>query len=258
MRRGSREAGYNLVVLAVAVTILNVLLAASLPLWSRAIQREKEEELIARGLQYGEAIRVFRNRFGRLPIRLEELIEVEPRSIRRLWKDPMTESGEWDLIFEGQPTPPGGPNQPGQPPPPPGSGATPGAGEGADGRQLVAIGGLGGSGDGRVTVGPIAGVRSRSKEESIKVFFGKQTHAEWQFTYLLFQGAQAFGVPGSANPIALPTRAEWIGRPFPPDLLPQGVGAPAELPQGGNAFPQGQAPGGGRPGSRDSKPDDKP
>lgn len=213
-----REAGYSLVVLAVAVTVMTALLAAALPYWSRAIQREKEEELIARGLQYAEAIRVFRNRFGRLPLRLEELIEVEPRSIRKLWKDPMTEDGMWALIFEGGNAPPAQGGDTGNPPE---------NGEDGDpnGRPLTALGGTG-----EVTIGPIAGVRSRSTEESIKVFFGRQTHAEWHFTYVLFQGSQGFGVPGAAQPVLLPTRAQWIGRPFPPDLLPPGAGQPPQLP----------------------------
>ncbi|HEX2251775.1 MAG TPA: hypothetical protein VHQ65_00740, partial [Thermoanaerobaculia bacterium] len=51
------------------------------PAWSKMAQREKEEELIFRGLQYAEAIRVFQRKFGRYPTRLEELIEVEPRKI---------------------------------------------------------------------------------------------------------------------------------------------------------------------------------
>ena len=51
-------AGYNIVILAVAITVLNILVAKALPLWSHVIQREKEEELIFRGLQYAEAIRI--------------------------------------------------------------------------------------------------------------------------------------------------------------------------------------------------------
>ena len=43
------EAGYNLVVLIVAITVLNIAVAAVLPLWSTAIRREKEEELVFRG-----------------------------------------------------------------------------------------------------------------------------------------------------------------------------------------------------------------
>ena len=99
-RRGER--GYNLVVLVVIITVMNIVLAAVLPLWSQAIRRNKEEELIFRGLQYAEAIRVFHNRFQRWPTRLEELVEIKPRSIRQLWKDPMTEDGKWQLIFEGR------------------------------------------------------------------------------------------------------------------------------------------------------------
>ena len=76
MRRRRRSRGYNLVAVVMLVTVLNVLVAAALPLWSTAIRRDKEEELISRGLQYAEAIRIFQKRFGRLPNRLPELLEV--------------------------------------------------------------------------------------------------------------------------------------------------------------------------------------
>ena len=76
------EAGYNLVILMMTLTVLNILMAAALPKWSHVIRREREEELISRGWQYAEAIRIFQNRFQRLPVRVEELMEVEPRSIR--------------------------------------------------------------------------------------------------------------------------------------------------------------------------------
>ena len=72
---------------------------AVLPLWSTQIKREKEDELIFRGLQYAEGIRIFQQRFGRLPLRLQELIEVEPRCIRQLWKDPITDSLDWGLVI---------------------------------------------------------------------------------------------------------------------------------------------------------------
>src|SRR5258708_4288757 len=118
MRRSSSlQGGYNMVMLMVAITVLNIMVAIALPMWSQEIQRDKEEELISRGWQYVEAIRVFQNRFQRMPIRLEELVEVKPRSIRRLWKDPMTD-GKMQPIFqnEGQPIPgqpqPGLPGQP--------------------------------------------------------------------------------------------------------------------------------------------------
>jgi len=241
------EAGYNLVMLVVAITVLNILLAAALPSWSHAIQREKEEELIARGLQYAEAIRVFRARFGRLPVRLEELLEVEPRSIRRLWKDPMTKNGEWGLIFEtgggARDANPQGPQ--GTPAP----GGNPGGTTGGNPGQFLpdpTPGGRGGQ-DGVETVGPIAGVHSLSDEESIQVWNDKETYKDWLFTYHLLvtavavaPGGNAGATPGVPNP-TFAFKAEWIGRPFRQGIQPQ-------LPGVGGVPGGGDGPGQGRPG----------
>src|SRR4051812_41255426 len=101
MRMRASERGYNMVMLVMAITVLNIMVAISLPMWSQMIQRDKEEELISRGFQYVEAVRVFQNRFQRLPVRLEELIEVKPRCIRRLWKDPMTDE-KMQPIFQNE------------------------------------------------------------------------------------------------------------------------------------------------------------
>jgi len=72
---------------------------AATPPPSAVSASEKERELLFRGLQYAEAIRVFHNRFQRFPLRLEELITAQPRSIRRLWKDPMSDDGAWSVIL---------------------------------------------------------------------------------------------------------------------------------------------------------------
>ena len=61
----SAKQPFTAVVLIVVITLMHIALAAALPKWSTAIQREKEEEAIFRGLQYAEAIRVFKARFGR-------------------------------------------------------------------------------------------------------------------------------------------------------------------------------------------------
>ncbi len=96
------EAGYNLVILVVMITVMNIVISKALPLWSAVIQREKEEELIFRGMQYAEAIRVYEQRTGGLPTKLEQLIEVEPRCIRQLWENPMAKDGSWEIILPGQ------------------------------------------------------------------------------------------------------------------------------------------------------------
>jgi type II secretory pathway pseudopilin PulG len=190
----------------VAVTVLNVLVAAALPLWSTAIRREKEEELIFRGFQYAEAIRVFQMRYQRYPNKLEELIEVKPRSIRQLWKDPMTEDGKWALIFQNQPQPPVNRQPNGDPPPEDGNGGD------DDGRPP-----LGPKEGDVVQVGPIIGVRSKSGEKSHLVFFGKERYDEWQFTdrMLLGGGARTTGIgPESTPPAGLTLSTRWLGRPM--------------------------------------------
>lgn len=247
------EAGYNLVILVMVITVMNIVIAASLPLWSSVIRRDKEEELIFRGLQYAEAIRVFQNRFGRLPVRLEELVEVKPRSIRQLWKEPMSDNGKWDPIFQNQPMAPVQPQSPGGDPTAETPNGPPGgdSGEG-DGREKPTFGGPA-KGD-TVAVGPIIGVRSRSGKPSFLIFNGKQRYDEWQFTInLLNQRPAPVPPPGGFNEqamgqgsIDLSTR--WIGRPLPP-YLTLGVQQPQDGQLPVDPMMRGTDPNQRRPGA---------
>jgi len=221
-RRG--EAGYNLVVLVMAIAILNIMVAAMLPLWSTQIRRVKEDELIFRGLQYAEAIRVFNKRVGRPPSTLQELLEVNPRCIRQLWKDPMVEDGKWAVIHQGDLSPVQTP------------GSTP------TGRAPTTATPVPSEEPGTVSVGPIVGVRSRSTREAIEVWNGQTHYNEWSFTiYALARGAgppnqpppnqpplngipQQVGAPGARLPPGaagaagtgrLDLSARWVGRPLP-------------------------------------------
>ena len=207
-----RAGGYSLVVLVMIIAVMNIAIAAMLPLWSQEIRREKEEELIFRGLQYAEAIRVFHNRFQRWPTRLEELVEIKPRSIRQLWKDPMTEDGKWQLIFEGRENLP-------IDVPPPAQGGTGGSGPRQPQSKPAEINrpGAGGLDQQGTSFGPIKGVYSRSTRKSILIWGGRQKYNEWRFnTDLLNVGAQRgpaqVGVPPSLNQPIIPVR--WIGRPW--------------------------------------------
>ena len=220
------EAGYNLVILVVAITVMNILVAAAIPLWRTAIKREKEEELISRGFQYAEAIRVFQHRYNRLPARLEELVEVKPRCIRRLWDDPITGKRDWVPVRvmasnnvdrdEGKDKPE--------------------SDEGADGRDEPDTEPAPGSGgpatiDGNVGLGPIRGVRSRSKDEAIKTMFGQTRYNQWQFTVELLQSGGVVNVGGAGVPAAAGPRlsAKWIGRPFRPGLQQPGIPQPPPM-----------------------------
>jgi type II secretory pathway pseudopilin PulG len=208
-----------MVMLIVALTVLNIMVAAMMPLMSTEIQREKEEELVFRGFQYAEAIRVFHKRFQRYPNKLEELIEVKPRCLRQLWKDPMTKDGKWGIIFQNQGTPlqvqpQGGQQvqtgQPDQPPPDGGNGADQGEG----GLNTPKPGDV-------VAVGPIIGVYSKSSKASHLVFYGHQRYDEWRFTEDLLvtnpQRGSVQGAPGIGNPgqVLVPNfSTRWLGRPM--------------------------------------------
>ena len=265
VRHKRSEAGYNLVFLMVTLTLLSIMLAAALPKWSHAIRREREEELISRGWQYAEAIRIFQNRFQRLPVRLEELIEVEPRSIRKLWKDPMTDEGKWALIPPGQ----GGPVLNPQPETP--DGRNPGQDDSGDGgddgepSEEVDPGTGIGKKKGIVQVGPFIGVHSRSSKESILILFGRDRYDQWHFTADLLRGqgggqqiggdptGGGGGIGGGGGGGGLVTSTRWLGRPLPAFLqLPQG-----NQPQDGQ-MPDGSTPRNPRnPGLRRGGPESR-
>lgn len=250
MKTRRTESGYNFVILVMAIAVLNIMAAAALPLWSHVIRREKEEELIFRGFQYAEAIRVYKMRFGgQPPTRLAELVEREPRSIRQLWKDPMTEDGKWRLIFQNQ----GGPLNIPDPNDPNGR-------EGSGGKDPEG-GGEEGEGEGEgeeessfgkpkeeeVQVGPISGVRSRSRDASILVFYGRERYDEWEFTDQRIMevmaggrvGGQGFAAPTGAPPTM---SIRWAGRPLPQFLQPEGMPQDGTLPDGSRPnLPPGQS-----------------
>lgn len=238
-RFGGRRSGdaFTLVTLVVLLTLISIVVAAALPLWSHQIQREKEEELIFRGLQYAEAIRLFQTQFGRYPLQLEELLELEPRRIRQLWKDPMTEDGKWGLIFaqglQGQPGQGG--QQQGlvgaaiqQGTNPAGGGPTGGGQQSVSGSAQPGLGSNQGSQSGfgsrnrrrdgeTVTTGPILGVHSLSEETAIKRFLDGDKYSSWLFTPDIIPIA-----PTAPGEIVPSLNSRWIGRPFPDGIEPTG------------------------------------
>jgi len=69
-------------------------------LWAPTqINREREAELIYRGEHLARGIAIYRQKTGRYPISLAEIDAQRPRIIRQLYKDPMSEKGEWTLIY---------------------------------------------------------------------------------------------------------------------------------------------------------------
>lgn len=83
--------------------------AAILPSITFEIKRDREEELIHRGVQYSRAIRAYYKKFGRYPTKLEDLESANNlRFLRKRYKDPITGQdfkllhfGEVRLTFSG-------------------------------------------------------------------------------------------------------------------------------------------------------------
>jgi type II secretory pathway pseudopilin PulG len=179
------------------IAVMAIMMAAAVEIVSFQAQREKEAELIFRGQQYVEGIRLYRQKYGRYPMRMKELWEADPKVLRRKWTDPITGSDRWGVVFQGQ-----------------------------EGQELNLRGEQGPRATPTRTpvferqreregekVGPIVGVHSLSTETSIKVYEGRTQYDLWKFV-LKEQGPQ--GLPpnqGDQTP-QIPTQGpERTGTP---------------------------------------------
>ena len=89
-------------IVVLTVAIMSIMMTVAVQTVEFQMRREREAELIFRGEQYVEAIRLYKIKYGRHPMQLKELWEADPRVIRKKWKDPITDSEDWGLIFLGQ------------------------------------------------------------------------------------------------------------------------------------------------------------
>lgn len=166
-----------LLILVFIVFLISIGLMVAVPVWQTQVKREMEEELIFRGNQFVEAIRVFQTKKpGTFPKNFEELIE--EKCLRRLYKDPMTANGEWNIIMSVQEGPTGPVRR--------------------RRRQQTANRREGGSGEGggvqKVLIAPfsvlssiknpqIIGVVSSSTSNSIKIYNDQTSYDKWLFYY---------------------------------------------------------------------------
>lgn len=105
------ENGFTYIFVLILLIFLGVGLATTGKVWSVVAQKEKEEELLFRGDQIVKGIAsYYKSSHGGgnfLPRKLEDLIKdnrflTVKRHLRKLYKDPMTEDGEWDIIRDEQ------------------------------------------------------------------------------------------------------------------------------------------------------------
>jgi type II secretory pathway pseudopilin PulG len=98
-----RSRGFIMVMLLAFITIMGIMLTVAMPNVATEVQRDQEAELIFRGEAIARAIRLYKAKTGGYPLALEELTKIRPRILRKLYLDPMTHEGEWDLITAVQP-----------------------------------------------------------------------------------------------------------------------------------------------------------
>jgi len=85
------ERGYILITLILFVALLAIAAVVMAPVIAFQVKRDREEELIHRGVQYSRAMKHFVKKFGRYPTRIEELENTNQlRFLRKRYKDPIT------------------------------------------------------------------------------------------------------------------------------------------------------------------------
>jgi type II secretory pathway pseudopilin PulG len=293
-RSRTSEQGYILLTLMLMCSLILIGLAAVAPQISQQLKRDREEELIHRGVQYSRAIRKFYKKNGRYPVRLEELEKANNlRYLRQRYKDPVT-GEDFKLLHFGEVQMFTGGGIAGALPPGVPVAALAGAlggnqqaggannaqmqamasqvqnqmiaqtammsGAGAAGMNSAAPGGALGTGPGGTGStspfstsasgpggqtfggGPIVGVVSTSKKESIRQFNKKNHYKDWQFIY--DPGTDRGGLLNTPAqpPLKQPGAAQGQGQPGVPGQPGTGLGGlqgnPMQPSQGLNPSPQ--------------------
>ena len=96
-------------ILLLTMALMIIFAAAIVPTITFQIQRDREEEMIHRGVEYARAVKKYYKRFGRFPAKIEDLESTNNmRFLRKRYKDPITGQdfkflriGEVRLIFGG-------------------------------------------------------------------------------------------------------------------------------------------------------------
>jgi type II secretory pathway pseudopilin PulG len=84
------------------VALLTIAAAAVAPTIAFQLKRDREEEMIHRGVQYSRAVRGYFKKFGRYPTRIEDLESTNNmRFLRKRYKDPIT-GKDFKLLHLGE------------------------------------------------------------------------------------------------------------------------------------------------------------
>jgi type II secretory pathway pseudopilin PulG len=103
----SRSHGFSYLGVLFAIAIMGAWLAAVGQVWHTVNQRDKESQMLWNGNEIRKAIGSYYERtpgnLKRYPLRLEDLLKdnrflVAQRHLRTIYPDPMTPSGNWEML----------------------------------------------------------------------------------------------------------------------------------------------------------------
>lgn len=95
----SNSKGLALLAAIIAINIFVIFMLVARTLWETEINRDLEEELIFRAGQYVNAIEMYRKKNNNLSPKNFKVL-IEKKFLRKLYKDPVSETGEWDLVMQ--------------------------------------------------------------------------------------------------------------------------------------------------------------
>ncbi len=99
----SGEEGYILLAVLFLVVMVLITLSIAAPKVAEDIQRDREIELMHRGMQYRRAIQLYYKKFNAYPPNMDALVKTnEIRFLRKRYVDPATGKDEWHLIHFGE------------------------------------------------------------------------------------------------------------------------------------------------------------
>lgn len=244
--RARSESGYILFGIVIVLVILGISLVAAVPLWQKAIQREREQELIFRGYQYMQAIERYQKKYpGAYPPNVDVL--VKEKFLRKAYADPFAKDGEWSTIRQLSPELQLGAQQQQQQPGEaagltdlnrsraqlrnPGGAPTGGA-RGSTRPPGGTFQSSMGRGVSDASMGGIVGVSSRSKEKTFYKVPGKEAYKDWLFVWGVQPGG---GVP--VAPMPMPGQQGQPGLPGVPGAPGQVQQVRPQLQPGASPFP---------------------
>ncbi|HEY1679687.1 MAG TPA: hypothetical protein VGG04_18365 [Candidatus Sulfotelmatobacter sp.] len=101
-RSHSSERGYILLTLLLIMSLMLIATGIILPTITFEIKRDREEEMVHRGVQYSRAIRAYYKKFNRYPAKIEDLENTnQMRFLRKRYKDPLT-GKDFKLLHFGE------------------------------------------------------------------------------------------------------------------------------------------------------------